>query len=1256
MTFFAKAGHLTADATGTPSATQTVSGLGFTPVAIIMWAQGRTATGWGAAANQQQFTGWSDGTTHRAMASASEDNSTTADAQRRLSTKVCCFIDVAGTVTKEATVAFASGQFTLTWTTNDATAYLIHYLVIGGSDVQAKVASFGAGSAAANESETGVGFQPTAMFLMGGNSSDDTSNTSSSWGIGAVDSAGHQWMHAERVRDNNVANTSWRYQRTDSCIATMGNASESQRASFVSFDADGFTLNWKQVASQNFAYLCLKGLQSFAGAFNKATGGAPASQSVTGVGFTPVAVMFSTFATTSTTAIQTSERHGFGAMDDAGTEESAAVANTSGLSPSNVNLAASTTKVLMVNDANAASSEAEADYTSMDGDGFTISWSTNNGTAHEILFFAFAGLASTNPEIATRQGWTLFAPARHFRKARAFENNLTLNTNPLTLLMPGVLFEPPRPRIAARVDSAPTALIYTPPPAEDPSPVPFLATPIRKRWAPPQPPESNVAVLDAWSTPRLAPQLPHVIPARRRPQPPRPPENGSLAALFGRVTVVLTDGMRLRAEVYTPAGALAGSGPIRAILSAEYEVALDRIGGWSMTVAATDANASLLTMGREVRLYREGEGLVYRGFVDKAETQVSESGELTVVASGLSTAEALLWANTLLGRAFNGTALSSVVSTLLTGTGWSAGSLDVPSTTLLARYDGLSRWAALQKAADVFGLHLREDPYNLEADIGAFGTSSGVTFQNVGQVSPVLRENTLLYPVQSLQVEDEASDLWNSIVPLGGGDTLNQLTLRYATRSVAGGFAYDVQSAAGPDGLTYYYLEDAASVAAYGRRQRVLLVKDAAPLANSSAGYQNAANALYDVAVTYLQRHKDPLTTYGVSVLGMKHFDPGSTTPRFQVGQKARLVYRGIVEDTDGTRRAWRSVDASLWLMGFKRSFKDDGSDEWSLSVATVDRLTEDDAQKQAQAFSDLFALQVALKHYTSHEVHILQRSSIDASNTTTLTVKWDANVSLIHQAKLTFKILPVRSNVSTVADGGGTSPTTSSGGSSSPTSSSGGATTSSAGDSHTHSWTGNTTGGAGGTIDVVISLSTANHNHSSATTDSTASANPDPGHSHVVSGGTGNTDVGVTMASNPNKPLGSGHTHGFSGVTVGSEATHTHTIGNHTHTVTISAHTHTVTLADHSHALTYGIYIASNPVSTALNITINGTNRTVALGGSWSTVNSEIEVDITQYLQSGSTEIPLQQSNTIVFSGAVLADVEAVLRSRVTVASLVPV
>ena len=192
-------------------------------------------------------------------------------------------------------------------------------------------------------------------------------------------------------------------------------------------------------------------------------------------------------------------------------------------------------------------------------------------------------------------------------------------------------------------------------------------------------------------------------------------------------------------------------------------------------------------------------------------------------------------------------------------------------------------------------------------------------------------------------------------------------------------------------------------------------------------------------------------------------------------------------------------------------------------------------------------------------------------------------------------------------------------------------------------------------------------HNHASATTDSGGGGGG--AHAHTVSGGSGseashthliaNNLGGYLTSASLSLALGS-HTHSLTGITNAAESSHTHTIsgstsgaeGSHTHTV--SAHTHTV--GDHTHALTYGIYEASSPSSPSINITINGTNRTVALGGAWNTVGSEVTVDITAYLQNGATELPLQQSNTIVISSAVLADVEAVLRSRVTASSLVPV
>ena len=759
--------------------------------------------------------------------------------------------------------------------------------------------------------------------------------------------------------------------------------------------------------------------------------------------------------------------------------------------------------------------------------------------------------------------------------------------------------------------------------------------------------------------------------------------DGAAANVTEAETVAVTGDFppqRIRIDVYTAAGAKLNAGPITDVLAFEYGLELDRIGAFSCDLPATSRQTDSIAQGYELRFHREGEGLVFRGLVERVRDVVDEGGRLVRRVSGPSIARQLARLSTLLGRAYSGVTLAAAVGdnatagSLLYGTGWAPGTLASPATTLLARFDGPSRWEALEKVAEIFRVHVREDNLAAEIDMVAAGTASGLVFQNVEVVTPELAANDGLVPIASIEVESESEDLVTTVIPLGAGEGLNVLDLRHSNRSSP----YAISSATGPDGRTYYYLEDAAAVSAYGRRERVLSVKDAIPLANSAAGFQAAANALYDVAATFLERAAAPLESYQVAVTGLRHLD-ATGAPRFELGETVRVVYRGIVEDETGAR-AWRAIDANLYLMAFRRRFDTSGADAWQITVNSLDRYQDDPANRIAEAFQAMHALQVSLRNYTYHEVHLLQRTSVESGKPATLTVKWDGNVALVHQAKLTFRVSALRSNVSVAAAGGAA------------TSSSGGAQTSSAGSSHTHSISGSTSSAgsshthsvSGGTASASAGVYSADwvqgplsaspqtgpgtsHNHASATTDSGGGGGG--AHAHTVSGGSGseashthliaNNLGGYLTSAALSLALGS-HTHSLTGITNAAESSHTHTIsgstsgaeGSHTHTV--SAHTHTV--GDHTHALTYGIYEASSPSTPSINITINGTNRTVALGGAWNTVGSEVTVDITAYLQNGATELPLQQSNTIVISSAVLADVEAVLRSRVTASSLVPV
>ncbi|MCA9285848.1 MAG: hypothetical protein KDA22_11565, partial [Phycisphaerales bacterium] len=134
-------------------------------------------------------------------------------------------------------------------------------------------------------------------------------------------------------------------------------------------------------------------------------------------------------------------------------------------------------------------------------------------------------------------------------------------------------------------------------------------------------------------------------------------------------------GRRIRVDVYDASGAKLDFGAITSALEFEYSLKLDEIGAFRMALPADDVAVGELDQGYELRCYRGGEGLVFRGLIDAIAWGEDGSRRVAEV-TGSSIARKLVFANTLLGLAFEGDSLADVVSTLLTGTGWSAGSLD----------------------------------------------------------------------------------------------------------------------------------------------------------------------------------------------------------------------------------------------------------------------------------------------------------------------------------------------------------------------------------------------------------------------------------------------------------------------------------------------------------------------------------------------------------------------------------------------------
>ena len=301
--------------------TQQITGLGFTPKLLLLFAVAKTADGF--AAGFQWGFGASDGVTSRAMSGWSWDDHHGADTDRYEAAKAIAITQTGGTTaTAEADLdTFDADGFTLDWTTNDTSAWIIHYLAIGGEDVECDVTSFDAlNNTVHQQAYTHVGFKPDLLLLFGapvGVLGTGQLNQC----LGFADGSGNQFaMSGASVYPASTMDTA-RYQRTNKCFVSLPPAFAEApdhveaEASLVSMDTLGFTLDWTTAAAstQTIVSVAIRGIQAKVGAFNAP--GATGDVGYTGAGFLPRGALFAGFNTPASTSIQAHNRFSLGVAD-----------------------------------------------------------------------------------------------------------------------------------------------------------------------------------------------------------------------------------------------------------------------------------------------------------------------------------------------------------------------------------------------------------------------------------------------------------------------------------------------------------------------------------------------------------------------------------------------------------------------------------------------------------------------------------------------------------------------------------------------------------------------------------------------------------------------------------------------------------------------------------------------------------------------------------------------------------------------------
>ncbi len=381
----------------TSTGTQAITGIGFTPKIVMCWYTGATADNTWVDFLRQGFGAATSPTNRYAAGAAAEEDSATSNTKTiRSPAHVISIVDEDGTIEGEADLSsFDSDGFTLDWDVANGTAYICHYLALGGDDEieDAKIVSFVTSTGSGQQVVTGAGFRPDSVLVFGNtrvSSIEDGVHDSAATLLGVTDSLDHRGAQTLFIDGFSYQNA--RASDIDGFMeGTVTTPSEDLHTVFISMDSDGFTFqNINPSASPGYRIfaLCMKGVFTHVDHLTKPVS-TTGDQASTGVGFQPVGLF--TFGTDLTVddGVATFAYMHMGAAD--GTNQNAAwvLAERSANGLQSISRVG---KVIVQDDtggSEALTTTAEGALKTFDSDGFTIDWTTNDAFAAINMYMAF---------------------------------------------------------------------------------------------------------------------------------------------------------------------------------------------------------------------------------------------------------------------------------------------------------------------------------------------------------------------------------------------------------------------------------------------------------------------------------------------------------------------------------------------------------------------------------------------------------------------------------------------------------------------------------------------------------------------------------------------------------------------------------------------------------------------------------------------------------------------------------------------------
>lgn len=640
--------------------------------------------------------------------------------------------------------------------------------------------------------------------------------------------------------------------------------------------------------------------------------------------------------------------------------------------------------------------------------------------------------------------------------------------------------------------------------------------------------------------------------------------------------------MRFWIDVETPAGIKVGDGPIATATNWRHIARLDRAGEIAFTMSARDPRAALV-VDHPKRIAR-CRGQLYpgaaiidlgAGLVEAWSVKPDKNGDAQLTVTGGDLLRELTHRSVGFLALDDGsggpitTALASIIAKAPT---WS---LDATGYTTTGRSDygsfaGELVLDALGKLAAHAGQHFRQ----ADAALGRKVRWLRAALVTSGMRAVQGGEGIALednHDVCLIENIEEQSDGFDLLTRVYPfGAGNGESRLTLAKTSRSAPAGYTLNK------TTNELVNTAAETALGVRIERYLSWKEISPISNSDTDLQSAADVLFDAALRELQIRGQVQKAYNLRVAKCDQvLYPGMTL---------RVIYQGWVQLVDYTGAAtgnyhYLNIDANLYILETTTEINSEGLRTVGLTVATVDAWPTSEAELIADEMAAGRLMDAHPQLTIAYSPVGPYTRRVDATHTAVFVARIGVEVTALNYAILRFKTSPLVSSVKSV----------------------------------------------GSTVSGSVALPSHTHNV--------------PNHAHSVPDHAHNTTVSDASEVYPASISVAGSNAFLNGVGMGADkllwtnssggttsATDGQTTsgggGNGTFTIDLSG----------AITATYGIY-QDTLYPTTISIAIDGTDRTIALGGPWAGGGAAVtaELDITTYLANASGG--LRQNHTITFS-----------------------